>query len=131
MLHDFQTTALTSALDLALPHLNESGGLIKTTFPPAFTYDGLSLLLGRSVPSLQADLCRKPNSLPPPCRIPGTRQPIWLLVDVLAWIASHREEARSPKKKKRGRPTKTEQITRRQAQEAAQQATAGQEGGEA
>lgn len=129
MLHDFQATALTSALDLALPHLNESGGLIKTTFPPAFTYDGLSLLLGRSVPSLQADLCRKPDSLPPPCRIPGTRQPIWLLVDVLAWIASHREGVRPLKRKKRGRPTKADQVARRQAQEATQKVAVGQEGG--
>lgn len=73
--------------------------------PLSFGYAGLAVLLQRSVGSLQADMCRKPDSLPPACRIPGTRQPIWLRQDVLDWLAEHRE-IRAPEKRNVGRPHK-------------------------
>lgn len=60
-------------------------------FPPVFGYGLLSLLLGRTVGTLQADRCRRPESLPPACTPPHTRQPLWLLVDVLDWLAQHRD----------------------------------------
>lgn len=83
-------------------------------FPPVFGYDGLSQLLGRSRETLQADRCRKPHSLPPPCSPPGTKQPLWLLEDVIAWLEQYRQPtAAQPAAKKRGRPTKAEQIARR------------------
>lgn len=92
-------------------------------FPPSFSYSGLSILLERTVDTLQADRCRKPESLPPACVIPGTRNPIWLLDDVLTWLASHREapavvtadQSRAPARSVpansfRRRPTKVEQA---------------------
>jgi len=73
-------------------------------FPPSFSYEGLSILLCRTVGTLQADKCRKPDSLPPCCTPPGTRQPLWLLEDVLAWLSEHRE---TPAPRRPGRPHKT------------------------
>lgn len=94
----------------------------KVDFPPAFGYDHLSILLGRTVASLQRDRYRKPNTLPPACTPPGTKIPRWLLADVLAWLALHRE---APGGKggalcggtatKVGRPTKSQQVAARRA----------------
>ena len=87
-----------------------SGGLVagaSTPFPPIFGYEHLSILLGRTVGTLQADRCRKRGSLPPACTPPGTRQPLWLLSDVLAWLAEHRE---APPRRRPGRPEKTRHL---------------------
>ena len=84
-------------------------------FPPVVGYDGLSQLLCRSVVSLQADRCRAPESVPPACTPPGTRNPLWLTADVLAWLSQFRAApVVSPAQKpKRGRPTKALEIARR------------------
>ena len=97
---------------------------IKVDFPPAFGYDHLSLLLGRSVASLQADRCRKPTTLPPACTPPGTKSPRGLLTDVLAWLAIHREaKAKRPHEAgKVGRRTKSQEVAMRRA--AAEKASA-------
>jgi len=115
---------------LALAHSYVAGqvGDNLTNFPPSFSYDGLSVLLNRSIPSLQADKCRKPWTLPPACKIPGAKAPVWLLADVLEWLASHREPAveppaTEPSPRRRGRPTKVEQA-RRAAAAAAQRGAA-------
>lgn len=94
----------------------------KVDFPPAFGYDHLSILLGRTVASLQRDRYRKPNTLPPACTPPGTKVPRWLLTDVLAWLAQHREAPGSKGRAsdnglpaKVGRPTKSQQVAARRA----------------
>lgn len=69
--------------------LDESANL--QSFPPAFQADVLSLILGKSVAAILADRSRAPHRLPPACSPPGTRRPTWLLSDVLAWLAEHRE----------------------------------------
>lgn len=84
-------------------------------WPPVIGYEHLAELLGRTIGTLQADRCRKPGSLPPACTPPGTRQPRWLLVDVLAWLAEHRE---APAKNPPGRPPKAKRR-RANAQEGA------------
>lgn len=88
---------------------------IKVDFPPAFGYDHLSILLGRSVASLQRDRHRKPHTLPPACTPPGTKVPRWLLTDVLAWLAQYREATCKHKGAKVGRPTKSQEIAARRA----------------
>lgn len=77
------------------------------SIPPSFGYAGLAIMLQRSIGSLQADMCRKPHTLPPACRIPGTKQPIWLRADVLAWLAKFRAEPVAKEKREVGRPRKT------------------------
>lgn len=87
----------------------------KVDFPPAFGYDHLSILLGRTVASLQRDRYRKPNTLPPACTPPGTKIPRWLLTDVLAWLAQHREPKVAQHPAKPGRPTKSREVAARRA----------------
>ena len=94
-----------------------AGGLVAGTptqlqlqFPPVIGYVLLSVLLNRTIGTLQADRCRKPESLPPACTPPGTRQPLWLLEDVLAWLEEHRE---APAPRRPGRAKKTRQPSGR------------------
>lgn len=83
-------------------------------FPPALTADLLSGLIGQSIPTILANRSRAPHKLPPACLPPGTKQPVWLLADVLAWLASHREPP-TPQPitvvaSRRGSPTKVERA---------------------
>lgn len=101
------------------PHLYLAESANLQVFPPAFQADVLSLILGKSVAAILADRSRAPHRLPPACSPPGTRRPTWLLADVLAWLAEHREAPvdapeRAPAKPRAatgraGRPTKVEQ----------------------
>lgn len=96
--------------------------IIHLDYPPAITADLLSGLIGQSVPTILANRSRAPHKLPPACVAPGTKQPVWLLTDVLAWLASHRERetavdtpiAKDHKPRivraAKGRPAKTEQA---------------------
>lgn len=77
----------------------------------------LSRVLRKSVSSILADRSRAPHRLPPACTPHGTRQPLWILGDVLEWLAAHREPnvappAVEPAPPRRGRPTKAEQARR-------------------
>lgn len=110
--------------DTSNPHavLAESANL--QSFPPAFQADVLSLILGKSVAAILADRSRAPHRLPPACSPPGTRRPTWLLSDVLAWLAEHREAPVSAPERapaafpvaprRSGRPTKVEQAQAQQ-----------------
>ena len=86
-------------------------------FPPVFGYNHLSLLLGRTVATLQADRCRNPDSVPPACTPPGTKSPRWLLSVVLDWLAQYQQQPKTPKAPRVGRPTKAEEVARRQGRE--------------
>lgn len=98
--------------------------VLHTTFPPCFGVRGLSALIGKDVATILADRSRAPHRIPPACSPPGTRSPTWLLQDVLAWLAEHREapaaaperaSAKAPVAPRRsGRPTKVEQAEARQ-----------------
>lgn len=114
-----------AAIDAAKPHphvvlaASVRSDHVQAAFPPAFQADVLSLLIGKSVAAILADRSRAPHKLPPACTPPGTRNPTWLLADVLAWLASHREPAAEPPPRPRraarrllktGRPTKVEQA---------------------
>lgn len=69
--------------------------IIQIQSAPAQSFDvlGLSPLIGLSVRSIQTYRTRFPERLPRACSPPGSRNPIWLLEDVLNWLASHREPA--------------------------------------
>ena len=77
---------------------------------PLVTYsaDMLGAVLHKTTGSIWADLSRAPHRLPPPIRVEGTRQAIWLESTVLAWLQAHQLDATS----RRGRPTKRQQIER-------------------
>lgn len=48
--------------------------------------DELSQLIGRKASTIKTDLSRKPESLPPRLRIPGSNKLLWLEADVLKWL---------------------------------------------
>lgn len=81
------------------------------------TVEQLSECLQKSVASIRSDATRNPQSLPPICRLPGTKRLLWRVADVEQWLAEHVASTAgippvaasvSPK---RGRPTKAEQVT--------------------
>lgn len=82
------------------------------TRPVTVGVDGLSELLHRTPATILADRCRRPESLPPACVPPGTRQPIWITADVLKWLAQHSEPMPASKL---GRPAKSKQMERTSA----------------
>ena len=94
-------------------------------WPPVIGYAELSVLLGRTVGTLQADRIRRPESLPPASTPPGSRTPRWITADVLDWLRQFRERRVQPVEpvattspRRRGRPTKREQIERKRAAQA-------------
>lgn len=92
--------------------------------PTQITIDieALAKILWRSPASIRSDLCRNPQSLPPRLNL-GAKKPLWLSSAVLAWLESKvttppQPQAvlpEEPPKRKRGRPTKAEQIARQRA----------------
>jgi predicted DNA-binding transcriptional regulator AlpA len=56
--------------------------------------EDLARLLGRKVSTIKADANRRPKTLPPRLRIPGSRALLWLEEDVQAWLRDQRGETR-------------------------------------
>lgn len=84
-------------------------------FPPVLGVDELSLLLKKSAGTILADRCRAPHLLPPDVTPPGSKQPLWLTCDVLAWLAQFRRPTAPPPPSqaampRRGTSTKSERI---------------------
>lgn len=88
---------------------------VATNWPPVLTATVLAELIGMSVRTVLANKSRAPHKLPPACSPPGTKQPLWLLTDVLAWVeaakldARRKPEALNRDPAKTGRPTIVEQ----------------------
>lgn len=88
------------------------------------TVEQLSTYIHKSVASIRSDATRNPASLPPICRLPGTKRLLWRIEDVESWIAQHigksaacvPASATDHARPKRGRPTKAEQVTRQRQQ---------------
>lgn len=85
------------------------------------TIEQLSAYIHKSVTSVRSDTIRNPTSLPPICRLPGTKRLLWRIEDVESWVAQHVQgnltETTAPvvtndTKRRPGRPTKAEQIAR-------------------
>jgi hypothetical protein len=82
------------------------------------TVDDLSVYIHKSVTSIRSDVTRNPHSLPPICRLPGTKRLLWRAEDVERWLADHVsgsvERATTvlsgAVQAKPGRPTKSQQI---------------------
>jgi hypothetical protein len=81
--------------------------------------DQLGACIHKSAASIRSDATRNPTSLPPICRLPGTKRLLWRIEDVERWIAQHIQGqcVATPAiddsiKPKRGRPTKGEQFAR-------------------
>lgn len=82
----------------------------------------LAAILKKSVASIRGDLSRAPHRLPPFIRI-GGGQALWLPATVLEWLKGHESGQKPPPPppaipapRRRGRPTKAEQLARSRAQ---------------
>ena len=86
------------------------------------TVEQLSKYIHKSVASIRSDSTRNPQSLPPVCRLPGTKRLLWRIEDVERWLAQYvansdslratielPQDALPPK---RGRPTKAAQVAK-------------------
>ena len=82
----------------------------------------LAVLLHKSPSSIRSDASRNPAALPPICRLPGNKRLLWRQHDVDAWLAQFASlgvqqaavqvASVVSKAKRRGRPTKKEQVSR-------------------
>jgi hypothetical protein len=70
----------------------------------------LAPLLRRSVSTIKIDASRRPDSLPPRLKIPGSGRLLWLESDVLAWLLSCRTAVDLVPPVKRGRPSQVSQA---------------------
>lgn len=87
------------------------------------TVDQLAACLRKSVASIRSDATRNPRSLPPVCRLPGTKRLLWRVEDVENWLGEHvsavvvaAKAELTPGASRRGRPTKSEQLARQRRQ---------------
>lgn len=97
------------------------------------TAELLSARIQKSIASIRSDATRNPRSLPPICRLPGTKRLLWRESDVEEWVAqfvdtsikASRSEGIGPTgavqpvksqeskgKLRPGRPTKAQQVAR-------------------
>ena len=83
------------------------------------TVEQLAEYLRKSVASVRSDATRNPSSLPPICRLPGTKRLLWRREDVDAWIAQHVQAClgavttqAATSGARRGRPTKASQVAK-------------------
>jgi hypothetical protein len=83
------------------------------------TVDQLAECLRKPVASIRSDATRNPQSLPPVCRLPGTKRLLWRVEDVENWLGAHvnsvvaaAEPELKPATPRRGRPTKADQVAR-------------------
>lgn len=96
---------------------------ITTSSVVLLTVEQLALCLHKSVASIRSDATRNPCSLPPICRLPGTKRLLWRAEDVELWLAEHvisqsldDRAVKSVDMPRRGRPTKAEQLARQKSQ---------------
>jgi hypothetical protein len=83
---------------------------------PVLNLDGLAQLLHRDRATIKADRCRAPHRVPPAHKPPGTKEPLWLLDEVLQWLRAHPDCSPTPNTSRRiGRPKKAEQVRRARA----------------
>lgn len=56
--------------------------------------EDLAPLLGRAVSTIKTDVRRRPESLPPRLKIPGSNRLVWLEADVVDWINEQRKKSK-------------------------------------
>lgn len=60
--------------------------------PKLLTVKELAVLLRKTQRTIEVDVTRRPQSLPPRFRIPGSRRVLWLEADVFKWMDKHRDQ---------------------------------------
>jgi predicted DNA-binding transcriptional regulator AlpA len=87
---------------------------------PILTVEDLAKYIHKSASTIRSDVKRNPHSLPPICRLPGTRRLLWRSEDVEAWLVRFVNNTEKLNNipidlnvKRRGRPTRSEQISKK------------------
>lgn len=57
--------------------------------------EDLAKLIGRAASTIKTDVRRRPETLPPRLRIPGSNRVLWLESDVAEWLRKCREAEKS------------------------------------
>lgn len=94
-----------------------------TELPPTIGVAELAQLLHLSPKTVQVDLCRAPDSLPPPMKRNGSQRRsnlVWVTDEVLTWMRARINPVQAPKVKP-GRPNKVDQVRRQQAADGGRQ----------
>ena len=93
--------------------MHQTESIDSQRLPEILAVEHLASLIHKSPASIRSDASRKPESLPPICRLPGNKRLLFRLEDVRSWLASHvcHEPhlipiAALPAPKGRGRPRK-------------------------
>jgi hypothetical protein len=92
--------------------------LFPPTIGPTLNVDALAQLLYRDRATILADRCRAPERVPPAHKPLGTKEPLWLLDEVLAWVRAHpdsRADTKPAARRSPGRPRKVDQVQRARA----------------
>lgn len=76
----------------------------------------LAVFLHKSVASIRSDATRNPQSLPPICRLPGTKRLLWRAEDVDSWLQQYVTKSAGSidivlEPRKRGRPRKVAPVS--------------------
>jgi predicted DNA-binding transcriptional regulator AlpA len=58
----------------------------------------LSAIIHKAVPSIRADICRRPERLPPRIKIPSSSRLLWLESDVVEWLNQNRLQPKESSK---------------------------------
>jgi hypothetical protein len=84
------------------------------------TVEQLAILIHKSPASIRSDASRKPEVLPPICRLPGNKRLLWRSEDVFAWVAkfvqrdplfiAEEKAVITTQPRGRGRPRKTAKV---------------------
>lgn len=56
------------------------------------TVEELAEVIGRKASTIRADIHRRPSTLPPRLRIPGSTRLLWLESDVRSWLEQCRAD---------------------------------------
>jgi len=56
--------------------------------------EDLAPMLGRAASTIKTDVRRRPESLPPRLRIPGSNRVVWVEADVLEWLNEQRKASK-------------------------------------
>lgn len=82
--------------------------------PKVLFIEEVSLLIGKSATTIRtcATNLKYAHLIPSPWKMPNSRRLCWYEHEVRAWIESCRPAEPPPPKRRRGRPTKAEQLAR-------------------
>lgn len=95
--------------------MHQTESIDSQLLPEILAVEHLASLIHKSPASIRSDASRKPESLPPICRLPGNKRLLFRLEDVRAWLAKHVQQQPLPfiapvilSPRRPGRPRKTE-----------------------